>query len=184
MHVHCYTYWSNLVNIMFVILFYLVFCTSVSTSQQEATVEDNEVPLVRVKQGLIQGIAEKSLNGSKFFSFMGIPYAQPPEGNLRFKDPVPLASWNGTLNGTKMPASCLQTLFFPTNYEDGLQSSISGKEDCLYLNVFTHATPTNMLLPFTVNTQHLIVYPIQWSIPHTLPLLYVYHPYNDFCYPC
>ncbi|KAL7646006.1 UNVERIFIED_CONTAM: hypothetical protein RMT77_002907 [Armadillidium vulgare] len=127
-------------NIMFHILFYLAFCTSLSTSQREATVEGNEVPIVRVKQGLIQGIAEKSLNGSKFFSYMGIPYAQPPEGNLRFKDPVPLTSWDGILNGTKMPASCLQILFFSTfNYEDGKDTSISGKEDCLHLNVFTPA---------------------------------------------
>ncbi|KAB7496323.1 Acetylcholinesterase [Armadillidium nasatum] len=39
-----------------------------------------------------------------------------------------------------MPASCLQVLFFSTfNYEDGKESSISGREDCVHLNVFTPA---------------------------------------------
>ncbi|RXG68209.1 Venom carboxylesterase-6 [Armadillidium vulgare] len=90
----------------------------------------------RIKTG-----AKKRLSSVTDTSIYRAPYYVETCVCLRRReDPVPLASWDGTLNGTKMPASCLQTLFFPTNYEDGLQSSISGKEDCLYLNVFTHAT--------------------------------------------
>ncbi|KAB7505793.1 Venom carboxylesterase-6 [Armadillidium nasatum] len=100
---------------------------------------DNEAPIIKVKQGQIQGFRDESLNGTEFFSYLSIPYAKPPEGDLRFKDPVPLESWDGVLNGTKMPVSCLQTSFYPLNYDDGITSCVSGREDCLYLNVFTSA---------------------------------------------
>ncbi|KAB7502036.1 Esterase SG1, partial [Armadillidium nasatum] len=99
----------------------------------------DEVPLVRVKQGLIKGIKENSTEGKDFYSYLSIPYAEPPNGNLRFKAPIPKASWEGILDGTKMPVSCLQTDFFEIITDDTKSVTINGREDCLQLNVFTTA---------------------------------------------
>lgn len=43
-----------------------------------------EVPLVDTDGGLVSGILEETLKGREFYSFYGIPFAQPPLGKLRF----------------------------------------------------------------------------------------------------
>ncbi|XP_077524716.1 cholinesterase-like [Amblyomma americanum] len=73
-----------------------------------------------------------NFNGKSVEEYLGIPYAQPPVGNLRFRKPVPLQSWNGTYDATKAKHSCHQNLYpvifiIPTDLS----------EDCLYLNVWT-----------------------------------------------
>lgn len=60
---------------------------------------------------------------------LGIPYAAPPTGNLRFRPPVPMDSWSGVRDATKVSSPCLQA---KTEY---IQSQC-GSEDCLYLNVY------------------------------------------------
>lgn len=45
--------------------------------------------LVTTQEGVLRGKTAKDLNGSEFFSFQGVPYAQPPIGELRFKVTVP-----------------------------------------------------------------------------------------------
>lgn len=40
---------------------------------------------VNTKQGLLKGAMTKTLNGTKYYEFLEIPYAKPPIGNLRFK---------------------------------------------------------------------------------------------------
>ena len=57
--------------------------------------------------------------------YQGIPYAQPPTGNLRWRPPKPAESWDGEYDATYTRASCARTDFTPTY-----------GEDCLYLNVF------------------------------------------------
>ena len=69
------------------------------------------------------------------YSFRGIPYAQPPVGDLRWKPPVPLSReagscWNGTLQAHIFGNTCFQR-----NVNDS--SKFDGSEDCLYLNVIT-----------------------------------------------
>ena len=61
------------------------------------------------------------------YIFKGIPYAEPPVGDLRFRPSVlKTLKWNGTRDGTKAGAQCLQ----PNVFADRA-------EDCLFLNVFT-----------------------------------------------
>lgn len=77
--------------------------------------------------------------------YLGIPYAQPPLGDLRFARPMtdPLPSWNDVRNGTQYAPSCQQVagrlklheklykrLLPPDMPEPGFS------EDCLYLNIF------------------------------------------------
>ena len=48
-----------------------------------------------VFSGEITGIQEVARNGDPFVSFYGIPFAQPPVGDLRFEAPTPAAAWEG-----------------------------------------------------------------------------------------
>ena len=44
-----------------------------------------EAPIIQTKSGKISGIIEESFSGINYFSYLGIPFAEPPIGNLRFK---------------------------------------------------------------------------------------------------
>ncbi|KAH9631703.1 hypothetical protein HF086_014704, partial [Spodoptera exigua] len=50
---------------------------------------------VRVSEGLLEGERVENPYGGSFYSFKGIPYAQPPVGDLRFKAPEPPLPWEG-----------------------------------------------------------------------------------------
>ncbi|GMK55174.1 hypothetical protein CspeluHIS016_0202300 [Cutaneotrichosporon spelunceum] len=64
--------------------------------------------------------------------FLGIPFAQPPVGDLRFKKPVP-ASYEKHIMATERPPACLQQL-------GSVAANVSGiSEDCLFVNVITPA---------------------------------------------
>ena len=65
-------------------------------------------------------------SGNFVLTWLSVPYAEPPIGNLRFKYPKPKRSWLTPLNGTNLPNQCIQHPF-----------SALVSEDCLYLNVYT-----------------------------------------------
>lgn len=44
-----------------------------------------ENPVVTVAEGRLRGMCQSDLNGDSFYGFLGIPYAKPPMGSLRFK---------------------------------------------------------------------------------------------------
>ena len=73
---------------------------------------------------------EKSYYGRFYAQFLGIPYAQPPIGPLRFARPVPWTSQNksDTINATEIPNKCPQ-------YDDN-KEVVLGSEDCLTVNVY------------------------------------------------
>ncbi|PWA28224.1 hypothetical protein CCH79_00018584 [Gambusia affinis] len=82
--------------------------------------------------GTLQGVAMETEVGSDrktVIQFLGVPYARPPIGALRFEAAQP-ADWTGTWDATKPRPSCVQ----PGDAEDSASS-----EDCLYLNIFTPA---------------------------------------------
>ena len=95
--------------------------------------------LVETSLGKIKGASQRSKFGKPYFSFKGIPYAQPPLGNLRFAKPVPITPWNGILDlsRNKESPACWQVnpLLPECKY------LMKGQEDCLYLNVFTNKLP-------------------------------------------
>ncbi|KAF5299079.1 hypothetical protein FQR65_LT09437 [Abscondita terminalis] len=93
-------------------------------------------PIVTVKNGKLRGKIEKDYDGGDYFSFQGIPYAKPPIGPLRFKDPLPSEPWENVRDATESGNDCLATnLMFP-EFQNPTAS-----EDCLYLNVYTRALP-------------------------------------------
>ncbi|XP_060526499.1 venom carboxylesterase-6-like [Cylas formicarius] len=85
-------------------------------------------PVVSVRQGRVRGsTATTQLKNVTYHAFRGIPFAQPPLGELRFRAPRRAASWSDTLNATRDRSECTQM--------DGVR--VVGTEDCLYVNVFT-----------------------------------------------
>ncbi|XP_030249432.1 thyroglobulin-like [Sparus aurata] len=85
--------------------------------------------------GMLQGVAMETALGSDrktVVQFLGVPYAHPPIGSLRFEAAQP-ADWTGTWDASKPRPSCIQ----PGDVE-----SAASSEDCLYLNIFTPAALT------------------------------------------
>ena len=81
-------------------------------------------PVTGTANGAVRGVANGAVD-----EFLGIPYAAPPVGALRWQPPQPAASWAGVRDATKFAPHCPQ-LASPFG-----QASTS--EDCLFLNVFT-----------------------------------------------
>ena len=65
-------------------------------------------------------------------AFLGLPYAAPPTGNLRWRPPQPPAHWQGVRDATSFAPSCPQNPSANPFLPPGPTS-----EDCLYLNVYT-----------------------------------------------
>ncbi|XP_014244331.1 venom carboxylesterase-6-like [Cimex lectularius] len=107
-------------------------------------------PEVAVLQGKVLGKYIETISGRKIAAFLGIPYAEPPVGNLRFREPVPSKPWPGLLNATSVPNDCLQY----SHYYYKMDDPVYGSEDCLYLNVYVPESPnvhkTNSL-PVLIN---------------------------------
>lgn len=83
---------------------------------------------VRVQQGVVRGCEEKLPNGKSYLRFSGIPYAQPPINDLRFKSPRKLLKFNEELDCTVERDACFQ--------KSPLARAYIGSEDCLNLNVY------------------------------------------------
>ncbi|GAB6019573.1 hypothetical protein CHUAL_001145 [Chamberlinius hualienensis] len=96
-------------------------------------------PVVQIQQGSIQGeILTSTTSERPFFSFRGIPYGQPPKGDLRFKAPEAALPWTGILNVSTDGSACVQYISFAVPPFQGL---VMGDEDCLYINVYSPMLP-------------------------------------------
>jgi para-nitrobenzyl esterase len=78
---------------------------------------------VRTDKGHVSGIETATVK-----QYLGIPYASPPVGDLRWRPPQPAARWQGVLRATQFANHCPQT--------ESPFGSASTTEDCLYLNVY------------------------------------------------
>ncbi|KAJ4451370.1 hypothetical protein ANN_02832 [Periplaneta americana] len=97
-------------------------------------------PTVYIEQGALEGTLMTSRYGRTYYAFQGVPYAQPPVGELRFKEPAPPLPWKGVWNATETGSMCLQwTRVHPPNY--GKQHPLIGDENCLFVNVYTPKLP-------------------------------------------
>ncbi|MBP1715748.1 MAG: carboxylesterase/lipase family protein [Deltaproteobacteria bacterium] len=101
--------------------------------------------VVKTQYGKIMGTKEPDKSG---FSWLGVPFAKPPVGHLRWQPPEEPDNWNGVLKTQKYGNACTQVggMFGPIP-EGGDYSEIwetffrpVGSEDCLYLNVWRPAT--------------------------------------------
>jgi para-nitrobenzyl esterase len=87
---------------------------------------------VKTQQGKVHG---KTINDGKVKAFLGLPYAAPPVGDLRWKAPQPPAKWKGERDATGFGAHCAQNHVF----DDMVFQDAGPSEDCLFLNVYAPA---------------------------------------------
>lgn len=93
------------------------------------------------------GILEGTMNpATEIRIFKGVPFAQPPVGDLRWKEPRPPQSWVGVRKADQFGPRCAQR---PVYGDMNFRSEGMG-EDCLYLNIWTPANPTSAKLPVLV----------------------------------
>ena len=98
---------------------------------------------VRTDAGSVEG--STSTDG-KVQIFKGVPYAAPPVGALRWKEPQPVPSWQGVRKATEFGARCMQgNVFGDMVFRDAAPS-----EDCLYLNVWAPKVSAGAKLPVMV----------------------------------
>ncbi|HWE83509.1 MAG TPA: carboxylesterase family protein [Terracidiphilus sp.] len=91
--------------------------------------------IVKTADGKVHG---KAINDGKVRAWLGLPFAAPPIGDLRWKAPQPAAKWKGERDATKFGAHCAQNAVFADMiFQDDVKG---GSEDCLFLNVYAPAT--------------------------------------------
>ena len=114
-------------------------------------------PVANVTGGSVQGSVESSPpNGAVF---KGIPFAQPPVKDLRWREPQPLQAWKGVRDATRVSASCIQPALGTGRFLGPLaqrygavynHAPIEISEDCLYLNVWTPEWPVKNPAPVMI----------------------------------
>jgi len=105
-----------------------------------------EVKPVKIESGMLQGMIENGVTVYK-----GVPFAEPPIGELRWHPPQPLQPWNGVRIADKFSPNQIQVMvkeYGPWTAEYQPQGEIS--EDCLYLNIWTAAKSPNENHPVLV----------------------------------
>eukprot|EP00756_Hemistasia_phaeocysticola_P005775 Hpha_TRINITY_DN13493_c0_g2::TRINITY_DN13493_c0_g2_i1::g.131173::m.131173 len=92
------------------------------------------VPKDSVTLQLANGVVEGHVTALNVRRFLGVPFAQPPVGDLRWQPPQPMHNWTGVRRATEYSKSCAQ--------EQNAFDDFSGvSEDCLYLNVWIPNKP-------------------------------------------
>ena len=124
-------------NVKMKVIWKLTFLLAIGcTVSRETTVETN------TGTKIIGTTKEVNVFGeSKFVdNYLGIPYAEPPVGNLRFRNAVPKRSLKTPLDASKHGKPCYGMNMFPNWKELGERS-----EDCLFLNIYVPANTTGGL---------------------------------------
>ena len=99
----------------------LLAVVTLGTSVALASTTD---PVISTEGGRLQGTV-----GTQLIQYLGIPYAAPPVGTLRWMPPQAAAKWTGIIQATMPGSECSQM--------DPTTNMPTGSEDCLFLNVYT-----------------------------------------------
>ena len=138
--------WETVDRLVLVCLCYVVVRGVVS--------QPSNFRVVETPSGRIRGTCGRSETNRGVCEFLGIPFAKPPVGDLRFRHPHPLDARNSDAiyNPTEQPSACFQNLDtsfgeFPGASMWNPRANLS--EDCLYLNVWTpQETHTRAVMVF------------------------------------
>ncbi|XP_047515425.1 juvenile hormone esterase-like isoform X1 [Pieris napi] len=106
--------------------------------------EIHQKPLVTVSEGKLRGTVERIYDGSSYFSFKGIPYAEAPVGAHRFQSqPLAPRNWHGIRDASKHGPVC-------TQYDFTISQYLEGSEQCLFVNVYTKYLKPDAKIPVMV----------------------------------
>ena len=111
--------------------------TTTTLTSLQTTVAQPSDTVVKTDAGYISGLQQDGLR-----VYLGIPFAAPPVGDLRWRPPAPVQPWNGIREAKAFSAAPPQPPSGPT--------VPSMSEDCLYLNVWTPAKSAGEKLPVMV----------------------------------
>ncbi|WP_373511432.1 carboxylesterase/lipase family protein, partial [Persicitalea sp.] len=122
-----------------IFLFALLLCWTEETTAQ--TNANSPALQVKTANGTLEGVDESGIR-----AFKGVPFAAPPVGDLRWREPQPVKNWTGVRKAHDFGPRAMQLpLFGDMNFRsDGVS------EDCLYLNVWTPAKTDTDRLPVLV----------------------------------
>src|SRR5664279_3301851 len=105
-------------------------------------------PVLTIEGGKVIGVQTPTKG---IIAYKGIPFAAPPVGNLRWKEPQPVVPWEGVKKADTYGAAAEQITWDPQSFYDRewrASGSVPFSEDCLYLNVWTPAAgKTDQKLP-------------------------------------
>lgn len=122
------------ITVIYALLLALLPTTSAPAFAQDevATAEATEVvETVSVETPLGEIVGQQT---ARIRTFLGIPYAEAPVDELRWRSPRPLAAWDSRLQAKEFGSACPQDLGSIAGLSDG---DTSGSEDCLFLNIYT-----------------------------------------------
>jgi len=112
-----------------------------ATASPGAATTGAPLGVVALHEGRVSGVESGGVS-----AYLGIPYAAPPVGALRWRPPLPAKPWAGVRACTQYGASCIQGV---APDHPGVLSGAQS-EDCLYLNVWTPAKTRHERLPVMV----------------------------------
>src|SRR6202451_1142050 len=121
--------------------FFLVFVQVILAAAPSTSFAASADLLVKIDSGTVEGKQQGAIR-----AFLGIPYAAPPVGDLRWKPPAPAVKWNGVRAAKEFGAHCMQGKV----YGDMTFPDAGNSEDCLTLNVWTPAKKADAKLPVMV----------------------------------
>lgn len=117
-------------------LFILLLITGVFVSCGE---KSDPNPVLTIEGGQVQGV-ETPTQG--IIAYKGIPFAAPPVGELRWREPQPVIPWEGVKVADAYGDAASQVTWNPESFygrEWRASGSVPFSEDCLYLNIWTPA---------------------------------------------
>ena len=126
-------------------IFTCAFFFVLNSTQVE--IDKNLSPVVRTESGAVVGKIENLPYGKSVHKYLGIPYAEPPVGKLRFAAPEPIRPWSGVKRATDFGAPCPQP---SVSYRDTEINFTRSGMACMCFRPVSNAVPKSCRTQFII----------------------------------